>query len=276
MEKAPYSDFVDFIERINRRKCNRGTVMKLAKAGAFGDMVNLKWLEEHVETVWKRVQKLALKTKGGGHASKSKAKKADVATELRALLASGLRQPDYNPEELGLLSAEVNPMAFGLHPIDAWDPFVKRVLRGLKIQSMGSQDYHQLLDDRGHWVLVMIKKSKKHQVGDFGDVEPDHPDFGKPYANVNVEDSSGVERRIKFHHSVYDHCQEAIDAGSGKPLLVHCIASGRFESVRGHFAVDVSKLRDRLKAGESLSIWEKIAVGEHPARDHEWKSPAIR
>jgi len=260
MTKAPYKSFIDFIARIDRRKCNRGAVSALVRAGAFGDFINVKWMlgegegtKAALDELWKGVQK--------------KNAKLD---QLEAMVDKGNRLEDFDGEELALMQAEVSPVAFGAHPIDAYKSFIKREIKA-RVQTMQGETYYKDWDNKGHFVLGMIKTVKKHQVGDYGDVKPDEPFFGRPYANVNIEDRSGTERRVKFHHYVYENSSEAIDAGVGKPLLIHCTAFNEFSSIRGHFAVDVARLRKKLKTGEKLDIWEEIACGHHPARLHSWK-----
>lgn len=264
MAKAPFADFIDFIHRIDRRRCNRGAVQALAKAGAFGDMVNLRWLIGEgkapgaIDDLWKGVQK----------------KKLDLDA-LRKEVRSGFKAEEFSEEDLALIRADVSPVSFGTHPLDAYKTFLKREIR-VRTELMEGEDYFEKFDETGHFVLGMIKVVKKSQVGDFGDVEADDPDFGKPMAKVNLEDRSGTERRVQFHHYVYGQNAVAIEAGVGKPLLVHCTALKEWSSIRGHFAVDVARMRQKLKTGEELTVWEQIARGEHPARLHPWKDDKVK
>jgi DNA polymerase-3 subunit alpha len=263
VEKQPFTDFVDFALRVQRKKCNKGTVQALIKSGAFGTMVNVRWLLDNLDEVWKRVQKVDTKVKKG--------KGEEDVIMLRSFIRKGCKSvDDFDREELALMMAEVSPVSFGAHPIDAYKTFIKREIK-VHVESMEGEDYYEDWNNKGHFVLGMIKGVKKHQMGDFGDIDDSDPNFGKPYANVNIEDRTGTERRIKFAHYNFAHNQEAINAGNSKPLLVHCTAFDKFSSIRAHFAVDVARLRMKLKTGEELNVWEEIAVGLHPARSYEWK-----
>lgn len=263
--KAPFKSFVDFVVRIDRRACNRGAVSALVKAGALDGMVNTRWAVEEIDDFWKALTK-ALPKKGEAQIK--------AFEELEGMVAAGLESEEYDREELKLIQAEQNPLAFSSHPMDAYKSFIKREL-DVKIVPMDG-DFFEDYDGRGIYVAGTITGVRKHNVGDFGDREKDHPDYGKPYANVNIQDATGVERRVKFGPHVYEENQAAIDAGVGKPLLVHAAPNAEYETVRGNFAVNLQELRMKIKAGKELTVWESIVTGRHPATDREWKTDAIR
>ncbi len=264
-EKAPFKSFIDFVARINRRACNRGGVEALVKAGALEGFVNTKWFLEGIDDFWKEVTK-ALGKKGDAQAA------ALEALEVKTIAA--FSSEEYDREELNLIRAEQNPLAFMSHPMDAYKSFMKRELR-VKIVPMDGEFFEDH-DGRGLYIAGTITGVRKHQVGDFNDKEKTDPDFGKPYANVNIQDQTGVERRVKFAPHVYADNQQAIDAGIGKPLLIHAAPNAEFESIRGNFAVNLQELRMKIKAGKDLTIWESIVTGRHPAIVREWKNEALK
>lgn len=263
--KAPFKSFVDFVVRIDRRRCNRGAVVALVRAGAFFGMVNVRWLIENMDDFWKQLAK-AVGKKGDAQAA--------AIEVLEELVEAGKKESEYDQEELKLIQAEQNPLAFMNHPMDAYKSFIKREIKVSTTPMDG--DFFEEFDSKGIYVSGIITGVRKHQVGDYGDREKDHPDFGKPYANVNIQDSTGTERRVKFAPHVYQENQAAIDAGAGKPLLIHCSPNLEFESIRGNFAVNLQALRMKLKAGQELSIWEQIVTGRHPASVREWSSEAVK
>jgi len=61
--KRPFTDFVDFAKRIDRRRCNRGVVNILLQVGALKELVpNQRWLAENLERVWTGLAKAGTET----------------------------------------------------------------------------------------------------------------------------------------------------------------------------------------------------------------------
>lgn len=265
MANQPYKNFIDFVNRVDRRKCHKGVVVALAKAGALDSMVpNVKWLVDNIETFWSKLGK-------------------DKTWEKRilGLLKDSKGEPDYAKEERQLIASQVSPLAFGRHPIDAYQDFIEKNVH-VPIESMGEDDFFKRNDNKAVYVAGVIVEVKYNQIGDFHTGElPSEEErakvyWGSRYANVNVEDASGVQNRIKFDIDVFDEMRPLIDAGIGTPVVVHAIANNKFENLRADFAVDLETYRKKIEAGDELSLWEKLIAGTHPAMTRKWKKKSTK
>ena len=264
-ENQPFSDFVDFCQRVNRRACHKGVVAALAKAGAFGGMVSTRWAIEGLGEFWKEL-----------------GKKVPNEEKLRALMQEGEDGEDYDNEEAALLATEANPLAFGTHPLDAWSPFLDRVVK-VRVRDMDPEDFISKYDGKGIYVVGSISGVRRHQIGDHHDgpppseIEKKRRFWGRAYANVNIEDRTGTDRRIKFGHHMYERFREVVDQGTGSAILVHVTPSSFGGNMRANFAIDLRSLRKRLKEEDpELSLWEEIVMGDHPATLKSWKTDKVR
>lgn len=268
--KRPFRNFVDFAHRIDRRRVNRAHVQVLLKSGAMRNMVpNQKWALEHVQELWDTV---------------AKGKPAEAA---RMLLESA-ELPDFTADEAQIVSSEVNPLSFGKHPMEPYNDFLenKCVVPWL---SMGDEDLYKKGDG---WVNGIVLEVKYNQIGDFHTGPPPTDDekrrqkWGARYANINVEDISGKQNRMKVDHDIFDAYRHIVDKKQGTVIAAHVNLGAKFKNMRAHFVVDLEALRKKVK-GCSLSIeeirssllitgkepeveelfsWEeKLLIGAHPA-----------
>jgi DNA polymerase-3 subunit alpha len=277
MEAQPFKDFSDFLDR-KGSACHKGVVVALAKAGALDELLpNTRWFVEHAEELWPLF-------------AKSKSGRASALEQL----AQSKNEPQWDVEEAQLIASQVNPLAFGKHPIDAYKDFIERHIN-VPITSMSEEHFWKLRDGKTILIAGVIVEVKLNQIGDFhtGDLpsedERKRMFWGRRYANVNVEDAGGKQNRIKFDFDIYDDTRHIIELGVGAPVLVMATANGKFENLRAHFAIDLEGMRRRLKKGEEGPVWEAILDGRHPikyapAKDDEvakrrrtnaafWKSP---
>jgi len=259
MENQPYKSFTDFADRIDRRKCNRGTVKSLMASGALSKFVpNVKWLLDNLDTVW-------------GLATKGKYKEAEE------LLEASKSEEQYTEEEAQLLASSVSPLAFGKHPIDAYGKFVKRAV-GVPIVDMSSEDFFKDFNNKSVYIMGVIVEVKYNQIGDFHTGSLPTPEemeaakWGSRYANVNVEDKGGVQNRIKFDIDIFDDMRPLIDSGIGTPVVVHANVNGSFQNLRANFAINLEEYRKKVRDGGKLTLCELIIAGKHPATTHKWVS----
>lgn len=265
IEAQPFTDMFDFLDRVQRRKCHKGVVLALAKAGALDGLVpNARWFVENIEEFWKAY---------GG-------KKADKEA-IRARVTESASAPDYSEEERTLLSSSVNPLAFGKHPIDAYEGFINRSVR-VPIVDMSSETFFQDHDGKGVWIAGVVVEVKYNQVGDFhtgalpSEEERKRMFWGHRYANVNIEDKGGKQNRVKFDFDIFDTFRPVIDKGIGTPVVVHATPFAFTGTLRAHFAIDLQAYRTKIKAGDELDIWESVLCRRHPARLYHWKDDAAR
>lgn len=263
IDVQPFTDMFDFVARVDRRKCNKGAVVALAKAGAFKGMLpNTKWFVENIDKAW------------GALTSK---RKSDTAEKARELLASSADEPDWSEDDATLISSSVNPLAFGKHPIDAYSSTFCHL--HIKIADMSSESYFKDYDGIGHYIAGVIVEVKYNQIGDFHtgtlptEEERAQQFWGARYANVNIEESSGKQNRVKFDFDIFDANRALIDKGVGTPVVVRVTASAFTQTCRAQFAIDLQQIRERLKTGDELGLWEKIVSGRHPAKEYPWKNP---
>jgi len=268
-EHQPYKDLFDFYDRIERRACHRGVVGSLVKAGAMTSLVpNRRWFAENLDSVWKRL----------GNPKQREA--------LRAELKASKKAPNYTLEERTLMANQVNPLAFGKHPVDAYSKFMDEFLK-VPIADMSSDTFVEDYANRNCFVAGMVVEARYNQIGDFHtgkaptEEEKQWMFWGKRYANVNVEDRGGKQNRFRFDIDIFEDFRELIDKGIGTPMIVHALGlpvlHGALRAqLRAQFAVDLEAFRKRVRGGESLNLWERILVGRHPAWDYPWKDERTR
>ncbi len=256
MAEQPYSDFWDLLSRVDRRKVHKGVMVALARSGALDDLLpNPRWFVENVEDFWKALGR----------------KSAESQAAARKMLVDSVDGPRWDDEERQLIASRVSPLAFGKHPMDAYGDFVKKNIV-FKLAPMSDEDFFQKYDGKIVMIGGIIVEVKLNQIGDFHtgrlpDAEAQRRMFwGKRYANVNVEDVGGKQNRIKHDWDIYPRMRPVIELGLGHPVLVLALVNARYENLRAYFSVDLEGLRKRVRAGESLSIWERIVTGDHPAK----------
>jgi DNA polymerase-3 subunit alpha len=265
MVSQPYKDLLDFVDRVDRRKCHRGVVLALASAGAMdGLLPNLKWFIENIDPVWKVLTD-----------------KKRREEKLEALFAEARAAEDFTEDDKTLMSSKVNPLAFGKHPIDAYESFMKRSVRA-PIVDMSSETFFKDFNNKGCFIAGVIVEVKYNQIGDFhtgalpSEEERAMQFWGARYANVNIEDRGGKQNRVKFDFDVFDSFRPIIDSGVGTPVIAHTTVSDFTGTLRAQFAVDLAMYKRNVQEVKELSIWEMIVGGRHPAKSYPWPDAETR
>jgi DNA polymerase-3 subunit alpha len=261
MDNQPYKDYIDFITRIDRRRVNKRVLVSLAKSGSLDSLVpNVKWYIDNIDTL------------------KIDVDKKHVVNDLLDKFKKSKKMEDYSEEERQLVSSQVNPLAFGKHPIDAYEDFIKNNVK-VTLNKMSDEDFWDNYDGENIFIYGVIIEVKYNRIGDFhsGELPPEEERemmfWGQRYANVNVEDSRGSQNRVKFDIDIFDDMRELIDTGIGTPVVIHATPNKKYENLNANFAVDLEKYRKKIiNNGEKLNIWEKIICGNHPALTNKWKS----
>jgi DNA polymerase-3 subunit alpha len=268
MEQQPFKSFLDFANRVDRRKCNRGVVVTLIQAGAFEGLVpNQRFFERHLEELWKAFTK------------KRKKREAIYDFWERAKKAR-----EHTPEERMLTAAKVNPLAFGEHPLDAYRAFMTDHV-GVPLARMDAAAMQEL-DGESVYVAGLLVDSRVQQIGDFhtGDLptelERKRMFWGARYANVNLECDSGIVFRVRFDFDIFEAHHELIEAEPGTPIVAHVTVDAKYNRLRAHFACDLEKLRVAVRArarGKAIEndFWADIVAGNHPSRTYPWATPEL-
>ena len=110
-------------------------------------------------------------------------------------------------------------------------------------------------------------------MGDFHTVEPDEDEkrkigWGKRYSNVNLEDESGVQHRIKVDIDIFEDFREIIDKGVGTCVAMHVSVNKQYHSLRAHYMADLEVMRQKQKLGLPFATWERCFTSDHPASAH--------
>lgn len=260
MACQPFRSFLDFVQRIDRRRCNRGVVVTLIKAGAFEGLIpNQKFFEAHLDELWRSF-------------SKKRARREAIYD----FWDRAKKARDYTAEERMLVAAKVSPLAFGDHPLDAYRDFMAEHI-GVPLTPFDAQSMAEL-DNESIYVAGLILDARVQQIGDFhtGDLptelERKQMFWGARYANLNLECDSGQTFRVRFDFDIFDAHRELIEAESGTPIIVHATVDAKYNRLRAHFAVDLERYRVAVRAGDERSFWGRLVAGEHPSRDYPWPS----
>jgi DNA polymerase III alpha subunit len=218
---------------VDLRKCHKGAVAALAKAGALASLVpNTKWFLENLEEMW---------------AYRDKAAWNDWMERLEA--SEG--EPDYDADERSLVAAEVSPLAFGKHPLEPHFDFLDSL--PVKWVTTGGDD---IWEHKWAWVRGVVVEIRYNQVGDFHSGEEPDADtkkrmrWGARYANINLEDPSGENKRVKVNHDTFDTYRHIVDRGSGVPVVALVSVAAKWKSLKVKLMFDVNELRGKLASGE--------------------------
>lgn len=239
-EARPFTGFIDFCERVERRKVNKRVVEVLLQAGAFNKLVpNPKWLYENLEALWEWV---------GKH--------KEWKQRLSDALKLSQRYPGWTEEEAEAISAIVNPIASGADPLEAHVSMIEQMR-----DDWIPMDAEDIWDRRGGFVWGRIIETRYNQVGDFhSGPEPDDEakakmGWGKRYANLNVEDRSGRNQRVKVDTDIFDTYRHIIDKG-GAVIAAHVSINGKYHSMKASYLVDLDELKVKIAEEHDLGNFE--------------------
>jgi len=273
---GPYKDFVDFAERVDRRRCHKGVVNALIQGGAFDRMVpNTKWLYENLEKLWVHV----------GKANKG------WQDKLRAIIRASAAAPKWPADVAEDIAKRINPMACGEDPLAPYVPMIE----GMRTVWMKMDD-EAIWDNPDAWMWGRIIEVRQNQVGDFhSGEEPSDEDkakmgWGKRYANINVEDMSGRNQRVKIDVSDYEIYRPLLERGAGTVVAGHVVINKQYHSMRASFLVDLDELKAKIGAEDQgatspgfdpleLCLWDGWRPGgKHVlpiCEDRIWKMSAL-
>lgn len=259
MEHQPFKNFLDFAHRIDRRKCNRGVVVALIKAGALKGLIpNQRFFEENLAELWATL-----------------VKKRNRNDQIRDFWRRALAEDDYTEEERMLVAAKVNPLAFGDHPLDAYQGFLDEHV-SIPLTKVTEETWKEK-DGQAVYVAGLILDSRVHQVGDFhtGELPTEEERrkmfWGMRYANLNVEGAGGMNYRVKFDIDIFEDHREIIESDSGTPVIIHASVDSKYNRLKAHFAVNLEEHRQAVRGGGEIDFWGQLLSGDHPARGYPWK-----
>jgi DNA polymerase III alpha subunit len=251
----PFTSLGDFLGRINRRVVHRGVLISLAHAGALSDYLpNVRAFVEHAEDILGK-------------------KPAAAEARYKELAAT---TEEYSDDDKFVKQSEVCPLASGKHPLSAYYDVFDAMGSHVQFQNMNEVNY----EARIGWFRGVFVELRYNQVGDFHTGEPDDEEkarigWGKRYANVNVEDESGVQQRIKVDFDIFEDYRWIIDQGTGTCVVMCCVMFPKSQSIRCCFMADLETMRQNLKDGvpwTGAASWFK----EHPLEKHGGKKADIR
>ena len=249
VSKQPFSSFVDFMERADGKGVNKGSIVALAQAGAFNDLLsNIKGFIDNAEFLFKE----------------RKLKRFKGWEEELALVSEGA---DYTDEEKVFWNSEVNPMALE-------NPYTS-MLRSMPmdIKEFTSKTFFEDHDGETIWVSGSARSVRIYQDTGFGDkpmsdAEKEHESYGKDYANGSLEADDGTAVKFKANAHIFDGCKDFMT--DDEPLLMSARVDMRYQTLRPVF---IASLR-RLKMEEKHSVAERIVLGQSPLPGMKSLSPS--
>jgi DNA polymerase III alpha subunit len=231
----PFRSMREFCEKVNRSKVNKGVIKSLVKAGAFGSIYpNMGALlveteiegRKGVKPVWEWM--------------------IDMDEDTGNWLYNYYDTPQFQLEEEQLVKVmgEVCPIPPFKHKIEYYE-IVDKYVKG--INKVAYIDF-EALRTKVKGTLVDIKYNN---VGDFHKEEPDEKEkkrigWGKRYANVNVEDETGIQR-INIDIDTFPSFRHIIDKGLNTPVLISGRTFAQSEVMFADIMVDLDEFREILE-----------------------------
>lgn len=274
MAAQPFKDIEDFVKRVPRKSVTKRAVESLTAAGAMNALVpNPRYFWAALEDLWALAE---------NRDTKAGARKMELFKDKIAKSSDPRMNLFWTPEEAEEKAAEVNPFAIHAHPCDSALEWCAEHIKGLGGTIYGFDD-PDLWSQKWCWVLGAIVDVKDREVGQYDDRKLSVADrkrlgYGEPYAMAFLEDASTEIVKTKVDQHIYPVFSTLLYEAkrSPRPVLALVEPSREYRMLNAHFLVDLNGLRDRLASGGELNVWERIAIGRHPALTYPWKSEADR
>lgn len=262
--EQPFTSVSDLIQRCSGRALNSRVLDSLIRAGAMRSLLpNTKWALEHIK-------------EKGGWLDLGRRKRSGWEVDVDRMAADSASLPDYSEEDALYIASEVSPLGGGKHPMTIYDGLCEAVMPDTPWVALDRDDFW---DRKTAYVKGVLIEIKYNQVGDFHTVEPDDAEkqrigWGKRYSNVNLEDESGTQHRIKVDTDIFEDFREIIDKGVGTCVAMHVSVNKRFHSIKAHYMADLEVMRQKHKLGLPLATWERcVSLSDHPARSLKSAKP---
>ncbi len=235
IEARPYKNMDDFISRVNRRIVNKRVIANLIKVGAFS-----QWYSDRAELL----AKFEVIT----------GKKGKSVDDVEVNVES------WDEETFIRMVTSIYPIPTEKHITEYYGDVLDGVIRKfVKIEDM-EEHINEVV-----YVCGTIQDIKFNRVGDFDLKEKTEEqkkaskNYGKRYANINIEDGTGY-RRHKFSVDGYSIHQGVLEKGEGTPVIV----KARVDKQRDiNYILDLTELddfRERLREGIPLTPFQQSLV----------------
>jgi len=207
----------------------------LIRGGAFDTFdFSKKSVVDNLETIWNR--------------------KALPADEFQRLVSG----PDWSEDDFAVQKSQVNPVFQGKHPVEPHLAFLES-MRGDWLD-LGSET---LWDNNWGFVYGVIIEIKYNCVGDFHtgpaptDFEKMKQHWGERYANINVEDISGKQQRMKVDVAIFNRYRHVVDLGVGTLIIGAATFNAKWKSIRLSFLHNLLDLRNKVEQKLPLDTFER-------------------
>lgn len=254
----PFEDMYDLLNRVNRRAVHSGVIKSLIKAGALRTL--LPNTKEALETIDEKGSwmDIAKKRKKGWH------------EDLLASIEAMNDEEDYDAEDLLHLAGEVSPLGGGKHPMEVYRSLMEGELSDVPFVDL---DDPKFWNKRGPIIAGVMIDIKYNQVGDFETVEPSEEQkrkmgWGQRYANINIEDASGEQIRVKVHQDNFNEFRHIVDQGVGTCMAVRLQTYKGVKAARATYMVDLEVMRQKARHDLAFTSWERCLTLDHPAGKH--------
>jgi len=257
--EQPFKDIGDFMERVPPRAANERVLTNLIKAGAMKSLLpNTKWALEEIKS-WREL---------------GRKKASGWREELMKTVSLSSELDDYSAEDALYIANEVSPLGGGRHPLEVYQSVFDGPLAGIEWLPLDADDFW---DHKHGYLKGSLIEIKYNQVGDFHTVEPGEEEkrrigWGQRYANVNLEDASGVQHRVKVDIDIFEQYRHIIDKGEGTCVAMHAGITKQFHSVRCHYMADLEEIRQKQKMDIPLVGWERCFTPKHPVLKYTSKT----
>lgn len=240
----PFTGFSDFCERVDRRKVNKGVVKSLVMAGAFKEfhpnlgalLVEIPNKKDVMTPTWERM--------------------LDKTPEQVAEIYGNMDIPEYELDEEQVVTKQsiVCPIPPPKHKIQYYD-IIKRYIKD--VTPMDKVEF----EGGSYTVMGILVDIKYNNIGDFDKSDPDGETkkrirWGARYANVNIEDETGLHR-CKIDVDEFPAFRGIIDRGSGTPVMVKARTFGKSTQLFGDIMIDLDEMREALR--EPIGIVERYS-----------------
>jgi DNA polymerase-3 subunit alpha len=268
----PFVDFLDFARRVPRQKVNKRAVESLTQAGAMNALVpNPRWLWAQIDDVWD------LAGKAFGETKNAPLKLAELERKIEGSKTGWV----WTPEEAAVAAAEVNPFFIHGHPIEVMLPFVRDHVKGAEVFEL---DDLELWDQKHVLVAVRLLEMRERFVGEnmkdrekLSEADKERMGFGRPFVQLVCDDASGREMKVRVDQHLAPHLDSMLrEVKPGGFLLVYGHPDREWQTIDADYVVNLGALSQRHAKGEQLNVWERIAVGRHPAIEYPWRTEAER